>query len=60
MKAGTKVTIKFIRPEGDVLEPAMIVRTAQCMLPLPHGYLPVRFDSDRAILLVHSSAIQPA
>ena len=58
MKAGTQITVTFIRPEGDVQEPAKVARTQGYMRPVPDGYVPVRFDS--GVLLVHVSAIQEA
>ena len=57
MKAGTKVTVTFIRPEGDVKEAATIGRVTKAMLPMPAGYVPVRFAADGALLLVHTQYI---
>ena len=57
MKAGTKVTVTFIRPEGDAKEAATIARMTKHMLPMPAGYMPVRFKADGALLLVHLSYI---
>ena len=57
MKAGTKVTVTFIRPEGDAKEAATIGRVTKAMLPMPAGYLPVRFVADGAMLLVHKQYI---
>jgi len=56
MKAGTRITVTFIRPQGDVQERAKVARTMRYMLPMPAGYVPVRFDS--GVLLVHVSAIR--
>jgi len=58
MKAGTRITVTFIRPQGDVQERAKVARTMRYMLPMPAGYVPVRFDS--GVLLVHVSAIKEA
>ena len=58
MRVGTKITVTFSRPEGDVQESAKVARTMGYMLPLPDGYVPVRFDS--GVLMVHVSAIQEA
>ena len=58
MKAGTKITVTFTRPEGDVQESAKVAQTRAYMLPLPSGYVPVRFDS--GVLLVHSRYIAAA
>lgn len=60
MKAGTNVNVKFIRPEGDVTEQATVCRVTAMMLPLPAGYLPVRFAADGAVALVHASYITAA
>ena len=57
MKAGSKVTVTFIRPEGDVKEAAIIGRVTKAMLPMPAGYVPVRFVADGARLLVHAQHI---
>lgn len=57
MKAGTKVTVTFIRPGGNVQEAATIGRVTKAMLPMPEGYLPVRFAADGALLLVHRQYI---
>ena len=57
MKAGTKVTVTFIRPEGDAKEAAVIGRVTKAM---PAGYVPVRFAADGALLLIHSSYIAQA
>jgi len=56
MKAGTKIQVRWIRPEGDVLESATVRRVAAYMLPLPVGYVPVRF-ADGGTLMVHQSSI---
>ena len=58
MKPGTKITVTFIRPEGDVQESASVARTTAAMLPLPAGYVPVRFTT--GVLLVHSTYIKAA
>ena len=60
MKAGTKVTVTFIRPEGDAKEAAVIGRVTKAMLPMPAGHVPVRFAADGALLLIHSSYIAQA
>lgn len=57
MKAGTKILVTFIRPEGDVSERATVRRVTPAMLPLPLGYVPVKFENDGAVLMVHSSYI---
>lgn len=56
MRAGTKITVRFIRPEGDVTESATVTRTMKDMLPMPVGYVPVRF-ANGGRLLVHTSQI---
>jgi hypothetical protein len=56
MEAGTKITVTFIRPEGDAKESATVVPTTAEMLPLPSGYVPVRF-ADGGTILVHQQYI---
>lgn len=61
MKAGTKVTVRCIgRLDGVLQETATIARTMPNMIPLPEGYIPVRFDADGARLLVHREKIKLA
>ena len=60
MKAGTKINVKFLMPEGDVEESAVVCRTTKAMGPLPDGYVPVRFAKDGARVLVHQSMIKEA
>ena len=57
MKAGTKVTVTTMGLEGEVKQEAKIARKAKEMLPLPKDYVPVRFASDGALLLVHKMYI---
>lgn len=59
MQTGTKIAVNWIRPEGDISEPATVARTTAAMLPLPAGYVPVRF-ADGGVLLVHGSRITVA
>lgn len=59
MRAGAKIIVTFIRPEGDVKESAAIARVTKAMLPMPTGYVPVKF-SDGGVLLVHSRHISAA
>jgi hypothetical protein len=59
MNTGAKITVTWIRPEGDVSEPATIARTTAAMLPLPANYVPVRF-SNGGTILVHASRIAVA
>lgn len=56
MKAGSKIIVTWRRPEGDVTELATVGRVTKAMLPLPAGYVPVRFP--QGVLLVHASAIR--
>ena len=58
MKVGTKIVVTFMRPEGDVTELAIVARVTKQMLPLPAGYMPVRFQ--QGVLLVHLSRISAA
>ena len=60
MKAGTKIIVTFIRPEGDVSEFATVRRITPAMMPLTPGYVPVKFTRDGATLMVHSSYITEA
>lgn len=58
MKAGTKVALNFIMMrEGAAKEIATIARVTKRMLPMPDGYLPVRF-SDGGVLLIHKNQIE--
>lgn len=62
MRAGQRIVVIFpFRREGPKQERAIVARTTPVMLPLPDGYIPVRF-SDGARLLVHESyiAAEPA
>ena len=59
MRAGTKITVTFIRPEGDAKESATVARITKAMLPMPTGYVPVRF-ADGGVLLVHAQYISAA
>lgn len=56
MKAGEAIKVNWVRPEGDFAEPATVASTTKAMLPLPVGYVPVRF-ADGGVLLVHGSRI---
>ena len=51
LKAGTSVTVTFVRPEGDHAESATIRRPTAAMLPLPAGYVPVRFANGSTALV---------
>jgi hypothetical protein len=55
-RTGASITVNWIRPEGVFSEPATVARTTKHMLPLPVGYVPVRF-SDGGVLLVHDSRL---
>lgn len=55
-KPGTRIEVLGSALDGrQTREPARIVRTTAEMRPLPPGYLPVRFDADGAVSLIHSS-----
>jgi hypothetical protein len=54
-----QVLVTWRRPEGDVTESAKLARVTKNMLPLPTGYVPVRFAYS-GVLLVHSSAVKVA
>lgn len=57
MRAGQRIIVTFPgRLHSPAQERAMVARTTPAMLPLPDGYIPVRF-SDGARLLVHQSYI---
>ena len=58
-KPGASVTVHWVRPEGDVQEQAVIARTTSDMLPLPAGYVPVRFVGDTGTVLVYCDRICP-
>jgi hypothetical protein len=59
VNAGTKIIVTWTRPEGDAAESATVARTTRDMLPLPAGYVPVRF-ADGGVLLIHSSNVTEA
>lgn len=60
MKAGQRIVVAFpARLHGPKEEGAKVARTTPAMLPLPPGYVPVRFD-DGARLLVHQQYIRGA
>lgn len=52
-----QVLVTWHRPEGDVTEAAKLARVTRDMLPLPAGYVPVRF-ADGGVLLIHSSSVE--
>lgn len=54
MKAGTKITVTWTFTGRT--ESATVARTTNDMLPLPAGYVPVRFA--QGVVLVHSSIIK--
>ena len=59
MKAGTRVVVTFIRPEPGVYqELATVCRVVRKDMPLPPGYIRIRFDGDKAAGLVHVSYIK--
>lgn len=57
MKAGQRIEVRIYPLSGPALEPAKVARVTKDMLPLPAGFVPVRFDADGARLLVHVSNI---
>jgi hypothetical protein len=58
MKAGTKIIVTFpARLDGVTQERATVARVTKDMLPLPAGYVPVRFEGDSGTILVHSQYI---
>jgi hypothetical protein len=55
MKVGAQVLIKGSNASGAAtVEAATVCRTTKAMLPMPAGYVPVRF-ADGARLLAHES-----
>lgn len=60
MKAGSKVYVKFINVDGsEGREPATVAITTREMLPMPAGYVPVRFHDGGATALIPSDRIAP-
>ena len=57
MKPGAKVLVTSIQRQGKVQEPATVCRVTRAMLPLPAGYVPVRFSAGGAVVLAPSSCI---
>ena len=58
MKPGTRVRILMLvgpKFERDWSQTGRVCRVMSYMKPLPEGYQPVRYDSDGAVLLIHSS-----
>ena len=58
MKPGTRVRILTLLGttfERDWSETGRVCCVMSYMKPLPAGYQPVRYDSDAAVLLIHSS-----
>jgi len=63
MKPGTRVRILTLLGatfERDWSETGRVCRVMSYMKPLPDGYQPVRYDSDRAVLLIHRSNLMPS
>jgi len=58
IKSGTPVQVEFVGLEGGLrYERATVARKMASMLPLPAGFIPVRF-SDGARMLAHESVIK--
>ena len=49
MKAGAKVLVTSIQRQGKVQESATVCRVTRAMLPLPAGYVPVRFAAGAVV-----------
>ena len=60
IKSGTPVQVEFVGLEGGLrYERATVARRIAAILPIPAGFVPIRF-ADGARLLVHVSAIKAA
>lgn len=60
-KVGQRVGMLSWHMDGTAWrQPAKVARTMPYMLPMPPGYVPVRFESDGARLLVHVSCLEAA
>ena len=58
MKAGQPIKVKgFDLAMNKTFEAAKVARVTRVMRPVPDGYVPVRFDADKAVLMVHRSNI---
>jgi len=59
MNAGTKVKVRLGFPV-EKWEAATVAPITADMLPIPAGWLPVRFAADRALSLIHVSRMVAA
>ena len=55
MKKGKVVITEAWGPDGVLYERGVVQEAKAHMLPIPHGYVPVKFDIDQSVLLVHLS-----
>lgn len=54
MKSGTRIEVfGYDAAMKRTIEPARIASMTAAMGTLPGGFHPVRFDADRALLLIH-------
>lgn len=61
MKAGTEIkVIGFDMRCEEIFEAAKVAPVTRAMRPVPSGYMPVRFDADGELLMVHESRIVAA
>lgn len=60
LRPGAKINLRGLTFDlrGTRLEPVTIARTTRVMLPLPAGFLPVRYE-DGGVLLAHVSQMEP-
>ena len=55
MKKGKVVITEAWGPDGVHYERGVVQEAKAHMLPIPPGYVPVKFDIDQSVLLVHLS-----
>jgi hypothetical protein len=60
IKAGTPILVRFTRQDGSTgQERAKIARVMPYMLPIPQGYVPVRFEDGRLMVPVEDIEVAP-
>ena len=60
MKSGTRVVVTFPNLMSPKTETGVVCRITAAMRPIPAGYVPVRFDADKARMLVPAELVVQA
>ena len=60
MKVGTQVLVRLYVGSIPAVEDATVCRKTKDMLPIPDGYIPVRFLDGRRLLAHESRIVQEA